>query len=157
MKAFGWVGVYINVLLTSALVGDERSASRPCRFTPGERAPGFDWKGGPQNRCERSGKVKIVYSAGTRNLTPRWSSPQPVALSTARLRNRPDSVLLATSVCKFCRGSGFCTEPHRTLRTSLLPASMAHTRLTTMEDIKWNSRAELKKIPTEPFKQWQDR
>jgi hypothetical protein len=34
------------VFLTSALVGREWSASRPGRFTPGERAPGTHWIGG---------------------------------------------------------------------------------------------------------------
>jgi hypothetical protein len=33
------VDVYNHVFLTSALVGDEWSASLPCRFTLGERAP----------------------------------------------------------------------------------------------------------------------
>jgi hypothetical protein len=32
--------------LASALTGGEWSASRPCRFTPGERAPGTHWIGG---------------------------------------------------------------------------------------------------------------
>jgi hypothetical protein len=32
--------------LTLAPVGGEWSASRPCRFTPGERAPGSPWIGG---------------------------------------------------------------------------------------------------------------
>jgi hypothetical protein len=32
--------------LTSALDGGEWSASRPCCFTPGEKAPGTDWIGG---------------------------------------------------------------------------------------------------------------
>jgi hypothetical protein len=39
MKAYGGVDVQIHILLTSALVGGEWSASRPCRFTPGERTP----------------------------------------------------------------------------------------------------------------------
>jgi hypothetical protein len=46
MKAYGGVGVYIHIVLTSALVGGEWSASRPGRFTPGEKAPGTHWKGG---------------------------------------------------------------------------------------------------------------
>jgi hypothetical protein len=46
MKAYGGVNVEIHVLLTSALVGDEWSASRPSCFTPGERALGTHWKGG---------------------------------------------------------------------------------------------------------------
>jgi hypothetical protein len=33
-------------LYVSALVGGEWSASRPCRFTPGERAPGTHFIGG---------------------------------------------------------------------------------------------------------------
>jgi hypothetical protein len=35
-----------NIFLTSALVGAEWSASRPGRFTPGERAPDSHWIGG---------------------------------------------------------------------------------------------------------------
>jgi hypothetical protein len=38
--------VEIHIFLTSALVGGEWSASRPCRFTPEERAPGTHWIGG---------------------------------------------------------------------------------------------------------------
>jgi hypothetical protein len=46
MKAFGGVDGYLHVLLTSALEGGEWSALRPCRFTPGESAPGIHWIGG---------------------------------------------------------------------------------------------------------------
>jgi hypothetical protein len=46
MKAYGGVGVLIYIFLTSALVGGEWPASRPCRFTPGERAPDTHWIGG---------------------------------------------------------------------------------------------------------------
>jgi hypothetical protein len=35
----------IHFFLTSALVGGEWSASRPCRFSPGERAPGAHFIG----------------------------------------------------------------------------------------------------------------
>jgi hypothetical protein len=38
MKAYRGMDVYTHVFLTSALVGCEWSASRPSRFTPGERA-----------------------------------------------------------------------------------------------------------------------
>jgi hypothetical protein len=41
MKAYGVVDVQIHIFLTSALVGGERSASRPGRFTPGTH-----WMGG---------------------------------------------------------------------------------------------------------------
>jgi hypothetical protein len=46
MKTNGGVNVQIHVLLTSALVGGEWSASRSCRFTPGEIAPGIVCRGG---------------------------------------------------------------------------------------------------------------
>jgi hypothetical protein len=39
MKAYGGVDVQIHIFLTSALVGGEWSASRPCHFTPGKEAP----------------------------------------------------------------------------------------------------------------------
>jgi hypothetical protein len=35
----------IHIFLTSALVGGEWSASRPCRFTSGENTPGTYWIG----------------------------------------------------------------------------------------------------------------
>jgi hypothetical protein len=44
MKAYGGVDVYIHVFLTSVLVSDEWSASRPGRFTRGERDPGTHWR-----------------------------------------------------------------------------------------------------------------
>jgi hypothetical protein len=46
MKAYGGVDVYIQVFLTSALVGGEWSASRFGRITPRERAPGTHRIGG---------------------------------------------------------------------------------------------------------------
>jgi hypothetical protein len=46
MKAYGGVDVYTHIFFTSELVGGERSASRPGRFTPGERASGTHWIGG---------------------------------------------------------------------------------------------------------------
>jgi hypothetical protein len=46
MKIYGGVDVQIQVFLTSALVGGEWSASRPARFTAGERTPGTHWIGG---------------------------------------------------------------------------------------------------------------
>jgi hypothetical protein len=43
MQAYGGVGVYIHIFLTSALAGGEWSASRPCHFTPRERPLGTHW------------------------------------------------------------------------------------------------------------------
>jgi hypothetical protein len=43
VKAYGGVDVEIHIFLTSALFGAGWSASRPGRFTPGERAPGTHW------------------------------------------------------------------------------------------------------------------
>jgi hypothetical protein len=70
MKAYGGVDVYIHIFLTSALIGGEWSASRPGRFTPGERAPFTHWIGG----CGRRGEEKILDHTGTRTPTPRSSS-----------------------------------------------------------------------------------
>jgi hypothetical protein len=46
MKAYGGLDVLIHIFLTSALFGGEWSASRPVRFTAGERAPSTQWIGG---------------------------------------------------------------------------------------------------------------
>jgi hypothetical protein len=46
MMTYGGVDVQIHIFLTSALVGGEWSDSRPCRFTPLERAPYTHWIGG---------------------------------------------------------------------------------------------------------------
>jgi hypothetical protein len=46
MKAYGEVEVYFHAFLTSALDGDEWSASRPWRFTLRETALSPHWIGG---------------------------------------------------------------------------------------------------------------
>jgi hypothetical protein len=46
MKAEGEVDVWIHICIISVLDGREWSASRPGRFTPGERAPDTHWIGG---------------------------------------------------------------------------------------------------------------
>jgi hypothetical protein len=77
MKAYGGVHVQIHVLLTSALVGGEWSASRPGCFTPWGRDPGTHWKGGWVGpRTSLDAVEKILDPTGTRTPTP-LSSPQP--------------------------------------------------------------------------------
>jgi hypothetical protein len=46
MNAYEEMEVWSHIFLTSAPAGGERSASRPGRFTPGERAPSTQWIGG---------------------------------------------------------------------------------------------------------------
>jgi hypothetical protein len=78
MKAYGGVDVWTHVFLTSALAGGEWSASRPCRFTAGERVPGTHWIGGradPRAGLDDFGEKKILHPTGTRTPTPESSSP----------------------------------------------------------------------------------
>jgi len=46
IKTYRGVRVEHHAFLTSALNGDEWSASGPGRFTPGERTPSTHWMGG---------------------------------------------------------------------------------------------------------------
>jgi hypothetical protein len=46
MKTYERADVKTHVFLTSVLVGGGGSASRPCRFTPREKATGTHWIGG---------------------------------------------------------------------------------------------------------------
>jgi hypothetical protein len=46
MKTYGGADVWNHVILTSAIVGGEGSASRYGRFSAGEMAPGTHWIGG---------------------------------------------------------------------------------------------------------------
>jgi hypothetical protein len=67
MKTYGGVDVWIHIFLTSALVGGKWSDSRPCRFAPGERAPGTHWiRGwvGPKAHLEDIGKRKFLIIPG---------------------------------------------------------------------------------------------
>jgi hypothetical protein len=61
------VDVQLHTFLTSALTGDEWSASRPGRFTTGERAPGTHWIGGwvdPKAGLEDVEKRKFLTLPG---------------------------------------------------------------------------------------------
>jgi hypothetical protein len=67
MKACGGVDVEIHILLTSALVGGEWSASRPGRFSPGEGAPGTHCVGGwvdPRSGLDDVEKRKFLTLPG---------------------------------------------------------------------------------------------
>jgi hypothetical protein len=78
MKAYGGVDVYIHIFLTSALAGGEWSASRPGRFTPGERAPGTHWIGGwvdPRAGVDDVDKRTFLTLLGLELRPPRSSSP----------------------------------------------------------------------------------
>jgi hypothetical protein len=78
MKTYGGVDVYIHVLLTAALEGNECSPSCTGYFTPGERAPVTLWIG-------RFGEVKILDPTGTRTPTIR-SSSRYIDCATATLK-----------------------------------------------------------------------
>jgi hypothetical protein len=75
MKAYGGVYVYIHVILTSALVGGEWSASRPGIFTSGETALGTHWIGDWASPRIGLDVKKILDPTGTRTPIPRSSSP----------------------------------------------------------------------------------
>jgi hypothetical protein len=66
MKAYGGVDVYIHIFLSLALAGSEWSASRPGRFTSGERAPGTHWIG-----------VWVDHRAGLDDVEKRKFLPPP--------------------------------------------------------------------------------
>jgi hypothetical protein len=58
---------YIHIFLTSALAGDEWSASRPSHFIPFERAPSTHWLGGwvdPRAGLDNMEKRKFLTSLG---------------------------------------------------------------------------------------------
>jgi hypothetical protein len=59
--------VNIHIFLISALDGSEWSASRPCRFTPGERAQVIHWTGvwvGPRAGLDGVEKRKFLTLPG---------------------------------------------------------------------------------------------
>jgi hypothetical protein len=81
MKAYwGSGGIAPRILLTSALDRGEWSASRPCRFTPREGAPGTHWIGGwvgPRAVLDVVVKRKIPNPRWESN--PRTPIVQPIA------------------------------------------------------------------------------
>jgi hypothetical protein len=74
MKTCGGVDIHVYEFLTSAIVGGEWSASRPCRFTPMERAPGTHWTGGwvgLRTSLDDMERRKILSPTGTRTPSSR--------------------------------------------------------------------------------------
>jgi hypothetical protein len=74
MKTYGRVDVYVHVILTSALVGGERSTSCPSRFSPEERTHCIGNWVGPKTDLDDAER-KILGPTGTRTPTPLSSSP----------------------------------------------------------------------------------
>jgi hypothetical protein len=86
MKAYWGMEVYLHSFLTLALDGDEWSASRPCRFTPGVGAPGTHWIGGwvdPRGGLDAVAKRKKSHQCPCRELNP--DHPNLVSISQYRL------------------------------------------------------------------------
>jgi hypothetical protein len=99
MKEYGGVDVLIHIFLTAALVRGEWSASRPCRFTPGERAPGTHWVWGwvgPRAGLNDVEKRKFLTLPGLKLRLLRCPA-QPVARPTP----------LSRLVAPFCSTVGY--------------------------------------------------
>jgi hypothetical protein len=80
MKTYWGVEVQLHACLTSALDGDEWSASRPGRLTPRKRAPGIHWIGGWVGpRAVLGTMVKRKFPSPRGKLNPRTPIVQPVA------------------------------------------------------------------------------
>jgi hypothetical protein len=76
MKTYLGVEVQLHSFLTSALDGDEWSASRLVRFIPTERAPGTHCIGGwVDPRAVLDAVVKRKIASPCRDSNPRLSSP----------------------------------------------------------------------------------
>jgi hypothetical protein len=79
MKAYGGAAVQIHIFLTSALAGDEWSASRDGRFTPGERALGTHRIGWVDPTASLEDVEKTLEPTRTRDSNSDSSVVQPVA------------------------------------------------------------------------------
>jgi hypothetical protein len=69
----------MHVLLTLPLVGGEWSASRPGRFTLGERVPGTHWRGGWLGPRDGLDDMERRTFLPHRDSTPTPQSSSPVA------------------------------------------------------------------------------
>jgi hypothetical protein len=96
MKAYRGVNVQIHIFLTSALGGDEWSASRPGRFTLGEKAPSTHWIGGwvdPRAGVDDMEKRKFLTLLGLELQT----LSRPVAIPTALPNTQLPNIQLFTT------------------------------------------------------------
>jgi hypothetical protein len=86
MKTYGRVEVQLHVFSASALGGGELSASRPGRFTPGERAPNIHWIGGWMGPG-----IGLDAVMKRKNLCPCWGSNpgHPICSSITILTELP--------------------------------------------------------------------
>jgi hypothetical protein len=87
MKTHGGVDIQIHVFFISAVVGPEWSASRPDRFTPGERGPCTHSIGGwvgPRNGLDDVEKRKFLTLPGLELRT----IGRPARSQSLSLRNR---------------------------------------------------------------------
>jgi hypothetical protein len=77
MKVYGGVHVYIHILLASAVVGGEWSASCPGRFTPEQKTPRYPLaRVGPRAGLDGVKKRKFLTLAGL-ELQPSVFQPVP--------------------------------------------------------------------------------
>jgi hypothetical protein len=115
MKAYGGVDVHIHIFLTSALAGGEWSASRPCRFTPCERAPGIHWIGGwvsPRPGLDEVEKRKFLILTGLEILPlgrpARSQSPYRLRRLSWLLANKQLNKIYKSLYCKGSVYEGLC-------------------------------------------------
>jgi hypothetical protein len=114
MKAYGGVDVYIHIFLISALAAGECSASRPGRFTPGERSPGIHWIGGwvdPRADLDDVEKRKFLTLQGL-ELRP-LGRP---ARSQSLYRMRYPGSLRNYVQCLFTEGSSELSQSRQTVK-----------------------------------------
>jgi hypothetical protein len=94
--------MYKSTFFISALAGGEWSASRPCRFTPEERAPVTHWIGGwvdPRASLDYVEKRKLLPSQGSELVT--LGRPP-------RSRNYTDYAIVAPLTVRAYKKDGTC-------------------------------------------------
>jgi hypothetical protein len=94
-RRIGEVEVQLHALLTSALGGDEWSASHPCRFIPGESTLGTNWF-----LCTTSTRVyPKVSGLAAWSENSKWYSSLTLGAVVS---------LFCESVSEFCRHNSLC-------------------------------------------------